>query len=134
MNRSLGQRLKEAREITRLTQQQVADKLGISNGTLSGYERNYRDPDTDTLNRLAALYEVSVDYLLGRTADPTRINDPEKKDSIPAALSEEEAMFLEVVKEIAAERHIDITDPVKRRKLIEVAKLVFDYRTDGNSL
>lgn len=133
MNRSLGQRLKEAREITRLTQQQVADKLGISNGTLSGYERNYRDPDTDTLNRLAALYEVSVDYLLGRTADPTRINDPEKKDSIPV-ITEEEAMFLDIVKEIAAEHHIDVTDPVKRRKLIEVAKLVFDYRTDGNSL
>jgi transcriptional regulator with XRE-family HTH domain len=37
----LGRRLKGSREKTRLTQQQVADKLGISNGTLSGYERNY---------------------------------------------------------------------------------------------
>lgn len=69
----LGKRLKVSREKTRLTQKQVADKLGISNGTLSGYERNYRDPDTDTLNRLAALYEVSVDYLLGRTTDPKRV-------------------------------------------------------------
>lgn len=64
---SLGKRLKMSREKTHLTQQQVADKMGISNGTLSGYERDYRDPDTDTLNKLSSLYEVSVDYLLGRT-------------------------------------------------------------------
>lgn len=70
---SLGKRLKRSREKTHLTQQQVADKMGISNGTLSGYERDYRDPDTDTLNKLAVLYEVSVDYLLGRTADPNRV-------------------------------------------------------------
>lgn len=63
----LGRRLKEAREKTHLTQQQVADRLGISNGTLSGYERNYRDPDTDTLSKLAELYGVSVDWLTGRT-------------------------------------------------------------------
>ncbi len=62
---SLGSRLKKARENTRLTQQEVADKLGVSNGAISGYERNYRDPDTDTLKRLAKLYGVSVDYLTG---------------------------------------------------------------------
>lgn len=47
--RTLGSRLKEAREKKRLTQIDVSKKLGISNGTLSGYERDYRDPDTETL-------------------------------------------------------------------------------------
>ncbi|OAS19286.1 helix-turn-helix domain-containing protein [Paenibacillus oryzisoli] len=60
---TLGSRLKEAREKKRLTQVQVAEKLGISNGTLSGYERNYRDPDTSTLSELSKIYEVSIDYL-----------------------------------------------------------------------
>lgn len=64
---ALGKRLKKARENARKTQKQIADTLGISIGTLSGYERDYRDPDTDTLNRLAELYAVSTDYLLGRT-------------------------------------------------------------------
>lgn len=60
----LGERLKDAREKKKYTQKYVADKLGISNGTVSGYERNYRDPDTEILTQMATLYGVSVDYLL----------------------------------------------------------------------
>ena len=63
----LGQRLKQAREESRYTQIVAAKKLGISNGTLSGYEREYRDPDTDILNRMADLYDVSVEWLMGRS-------------------------------------------------------------------
>ncbi|RKD22586.1 hypothetical protein BEP19_10010 [Ammoniphilus oxalaticus] len=66
----LGKRLKKARESKGLTQLSAAKKLGISNGTLSGYERNYRDPDTAILDKMAELYEVNVDWLLGRTDDP----------------------------------------------------------------
>ena len=63
----LGQRLKQAREESRYTQIVAAKKLGISNGTLSGYEREYRDPDTDILNKMADLYDVSVEWLMGRS-------------------------------------------------------------------
>lgn len=63
-------RLKEAREKKGLKQIEAAKKLGISNGTLSGYERNYRDPDTDILNKMANLYDVTVDWLMGRSNDP----------------------------------------------------------------
>lgn len=63
----LGQRLKQAREESRYTQVVAAKKLGISNGTLSGYEREYRDPDTDILNKMADLYGVSVEWLMGRS-------------------------------------------------------------------
>jgi repressor LexA len=66
MKTSLGERLKKAREKRRFSQLEVAKKLGISNGTLSGYERNYRDPDTEMLQKLADFYEVTTDYLLGR--------------------------------------------------------------------
>jgi transcriptional regulator with XRE-family HTH domain len=63
---SLGKRLKKEREARGWSQLFVADKLGISNTVLSNYERDYRDPDTETLRRLADLYEVSTDYLLGK--------------------------------------------------------------------
>lgn len=52
----LSKRLKEARKRAGLKQIEAAKKLGISNGTLSGYERNYRDPDTEILNKMADLY------------------------------------------------------------------------------
>lgn len=62
---TLGSRLREARERKKLTQIEAAKILGISNGTLSGYERGYRDPDTTTLKKLANLYGVSIDWLSG---------------------------------------------------------------------
>lgn len=64
---SLGFRLKREREKRGWSQKYVAKKIGITNTVLSNYERDYRDPDTDTLRKLAELYEVSVDYLLCRT-------------------------------------------------------------------
>lgn len=74
----LGSKLKKARENKRLTQQQVADKLGVSNGAISGYERGYRDPDTDTLKSLADLYEVSLDWLNGRDEKEGEYTLPEE--------------------------------------------------------
>lgn len=62
---ALGERLKKARNDKNLTQMEAAKKLGVTNGALSGYERNYRDPDTNMLKQMAVLYEVSLDYLLG---------------------------------------------------------------------
>lgn len=39
--------------------------IGLSIGTLSGYERNYREPDFETVTKLSNILGVSVDYLLG---------------------------------------------------------------------
>lgn len=64
---SLGERLKKERERKGWSQLYVAEKLGITNTVLSNYERNYRDPDTSTLAKLADLYDVDTDYLLGRS-------------------------------------------------------------------
>lgn len=65
---SLGKKLKSEREKRRWSQKYVAEKIGITNTVLSNYERDYRDPDTETLKKLAELYEVSTDYLLGHEA------------------------------------------------------------------
>jgi len=50
-----------------LTQKQVAQHLGISQNTYSQYEIGVLNYPVDALVKLADLYEVSVDYLLGRT-------------------------------------------------------------------
>jgi transcriptional regulator with XRE-family HTH domain len=94
----LGSKLKKARENKRFTQQEVAIKLGVTNGTISGYERNYRDPDTDILNRMADLYEVSLDWLNGR----------DKKENDSYSLPEE--VILNVIKEAEAEYKVSLRD------------------------
>jgi transcriptional regulator with XRE-family HTH domain len=60
---TLGSRLRKARDNKHLKQTDVAKMLEVEGGTISGYERNYRDPDTATLARLAKIYGVSTDYL-----------------------------------------------------------------------
>ena len=60
-------RLKDLREDHDLSQQQVADYLGIKQPQYSRYERGLRDIPTDVLIRLARLYRTSTDYILGLT-------------------------------------------------------------------
>ena len=58
-------RIKDLREDHDLTQQQVADYLGMKQSQYSRYERGYRDIPTDILIKLAELYKTTTDYLLG---------------------------------------------------------------------
>jgi repressor LexA len=67
---TLGDRLRKSREKKGWSQTYVCRKLGLSNSALSGYERNYREPDAETLSQLAKLYEVSVDYLINGDQNP----------------------------------------------------------------
>ena len=66
----LGIRLKELRNQKKLTQKQLAEKINVTHVSISGYESGNRSPDTETLQRLADFFEVSTDYLLGRTDTP----------------------------------------------------------------
>lgn len=60
-------RLRDLREDGDLSQQQVADYLGMKQPQYSRYERGLRDVPSDILIRLAGLYGTSVDYILGLT-------------------------------------------------------------------
>lgn len=63
----LGKRLKKLRKERGLLQKDIAQILNITTSAYGYYEQDKRDPDTKTLRILADFYNVSVDYLLGRT-------------------------------------------------------------------
>ncbi len=63
----LSERLKALRRTSNMKQSELAEKLSLSQQTISLYEANKRHPDLDTLVRLADEFHVSTDYLLGRT-------------------------------------------------------------------
>ncbi len=65
-----AQRLKELRKDRGLTQIQFAQQFHVSNGAVAMWETGKREPDFDTMNRLAAFFNVTVDYLLGNVTDP----------------------------------------------------------------
>ena len=60
-----GLRIKDLRIKKKLTQEQVARRLNLTKASISGYENNTITPPNDTLVKLALLYGVSTDYLLG---------------------------------------------------------------------
>lgn len=61
------ERLIEQRKLNRMTQRQVAVYLNISQPSYIRYENGSSEPSLENLVRLAELFDVSVDYLLGRS-------------------------------------------------------------------
>lgn len=64
-------KLKDARLKFNIRQKDVCDALNIAQNTYSQYENNKREPDNETLSRIADFFHVSTDYLLGRTDEPS---------------------------------------------------------------
>ncbi|MBE5925882.1 MAG: helix-turn-helix transcriptional regulator [Lachnospiraceae bacterium] len=77
----MGKKLKSLRIEKNLTQKQVADRIGLAISAVSSYESSTRYPSFDVLVKLARIFHVSTDYLLGmtdtRNVDVTGLNDNE---------------------------------------------------------
>lgn len=82
-------RLRELRTEKNLLQKDLAEKLGVDRTTYSKYESGASEPNYETLLKLADIFDVSIDYLLGRdekekkpASDSTDGLDPELLDLI----------------------------------------------------
>ncbi len=60
-----GKRVKELRQRAGLTQQQLAERILVSKAAISNYELYERNPSPEILIKLARVFHVSTDYLLG---------------------------------------------------------------------
>lgn len=70
----IGHRIKQRRQSLKWTQDELADRAGIAQKNVSRYERNQAEPGAYSIIKLAEALEVSADYLLGLTDDPTPID------------------------------------------------------------
>ena len=66
-------RLRELRKSRHISQLKLAMDLNMTQNTISRYETGEREPGIAELIRLADYFHVSVDYLIGRTENPTRL-------------------------------------------------------------
>ncbi|WP_035571563.1 helix-turn-helix domain-containing protein [Halonatronum saccharophilum] len=89
------ERIRKLRKENKLTQQQLADKIGVGRATIAGYETKGKEPGYDTLSKLAEIFNVSVDYLLGRTDNKQNPGSNTKiPDGVKELLSDEESKFI----------------------------------------
>lgn len=66
----VAQRLRGLRNKANLSQVKMADALGIKHGAVNRYENNQSEPSCETLLIYANFFDVSLDYIFGRTENP----------------------------------------------------------------
>ena len=62
--------LRNLRLSKNISQQQLADVIGVTQQSINKYENHSTEPDIDTLVKLADYFETSVDFLIGHTSHP----------------------------------------------------------------
>lgn len=103
-----GTKLKELRQQAGLTQKQLADRLWLSKATVSYYEQSLRYPSPEILVKLAGVFHVTTDYLLG-------IED--KKQTIDVTdLSDEDIDFLENAAKLLRKKNSDRSNAREKKE------------------
>lgn len=64
-NKTLGTRIKELRHANNMTQEELSDMLGLVRTEIVAYEQDINEPSVANLKKLAEIFKVSIDYLLG---------------------------------------------------------------------
>ena len=67
MKSTLANRLRQCRKESQLTQREVATYADITEKAYQNYELSTREPKLEIITRIANVYHVSIDYLVGRT-------------------------------------------------------------------
>jgi transcriptional regulator with XRE-family HTH domain len=73
---TFGERLKQLRDQKKITQEDFAIAIGFNRSTLANWETDRALPDIETCNKIADYFNVSTDYLLGRSNTPRPLPDP----------------------------------------------------------
>ena len=76
-----AERLKTLRLEAKMTQKDISNKLGISQPTYQRYEKSEREPNQEMIQKIALLFNVTIDYLFGNSnyKNSTTINDDLEK-------------------------------------------------------
>ncbi|HZK57706.1 MAG TPA: helix-turn-helix transcriptional regulator [Clostridia bacterium] len=105
-------RIKQLRQEKGLKQDELAKEFGIAQQTISNYEKGIREPDITTLKNMADFFDVSLDYLLGKTDIRTPIETLalSRSDGYENGLPEEAMKDIELFKEFIRHKYLNNTE------------------------
>lgn len=120
----LGKRIAELRKNKGISQYELAERLGFSRGKLANYEQGSRQPDYETLQQIADYFEVTTDYLLGRSDNPESLNKVIVAGK-EIELTPEEFKVFEELKKHSIAFHDLASDPEKKvKQLIKMYEFI----------
>lgn len=122
----IGKRLRKLRKEKGLLQKELAEKLDLSQQTISLYESNNREPDSKIVKKIANYFDVSIDYLYENT------NERSPADKIKKAISDDEDLQ-EVWKQISRREDLQLLlkqtkdlDESSIKQVIRIIKAIED--------
>ncbi|MDX8359800.1 helix-turn-helix transcriptional regulator [Cytobacillus sp. IB215316] len=102
----IGERLRTARENKGFTLKEVGEILQLTFSGVSKFERGERKPSIEILEKFATTYNVTLDYLLGNSDDPTLTSEQEIK------ISAEAKELYEIIESLPIEKREEIIKEV----------------------
>ena len=116
MNIEIANKLLQLRKEKGLSQEQLAQKLGISRQAISKWERAEASPDTDNLIELAKLYDISLDELL--------LHEPSSKEKNCRQLKKQKIIILMLVLMVFMLKIIKVMKSMFRGMVFMLMKMV----------
>lgn len=98
MGENFNENLKEARLKSGLSQKDLSENIGVAKSTYSLYESGKREPNVDTIKKIASALNVSADTLLGIDEEPTTLAAHFDGDEYTESELDEIRQFAEFVK------------------------------------
>ena len=123
----LSKRIKEARKMKNLTQEQLAALVGTKKATISNYENEHSTPSNKMLSSLANALNVTSDYLLGRVESPEGFIVDYTKRFFPNSLDESIDYFIKLLLEDSP-----FYESIKKELFESITEVLQNHDTDIN--
>lgn len=108
--KKFGERILKLRIEKDLTQKEIADQLGIAQQTYQGYETGNTKATLHLLEQLSNIYNVSMDFLAGKTEDRNIVHECKKGN---ANLTQDEETLIELYRQLDIEEKYEIRGEMK---------------------
>lgn len=124
-----GDKLKELRTVYGMSQGQLAYKLGVTPGTIAHWESGRRSPNYEMINNLSEIFNVTADYLIGKTTVPDG-----KVITSFAAMKTSVTVYGRIPAGVPFEAIEDICDEIQVPSWLEKKKDLFGLLIVGDSM
>lgn len=114
-NPSLGEKLLRLRKEMKMTQDDVAKILGMSRTSFSKYENGNSAPPLQVLRKIAAIYNVGLEYLIFDENTSIRLNDSQSEDENTSSVPVSKITELRPVEKQIIGKYRILTDEEKKK-------------------